>query len=195
MEVKIKKPDRRVFKTKRAIRNAFAELLSEKDIDKITIKDIADRADINRRTFYSYYSGVYQIIDEIENEICTTFEDALKEMELKKVLENPYEIFDKLNTIINSDLDFYSHLLKINVNVNLASKIIELLKSEVKASIRNQIDMDDMKLEIMIDYSVSGMISVYQNWFNSDRSKSIEDLAETISLIAFSGIKGLLEKL
>lgn len=195
MEVKIKKPDRRVFKTKRAIRNAFAELLSEKDIDKITIKDIADRADINRRTFYSYYSGVYQIIDEIENEICTTLEDALKEMELKKVLENPYEIFDKLNTIINSDLDFYSHLLKINVNVNLASKIIELLKSEVKASIRNQIDMDDMKLEIMIDYSVSGMISVYQNWFNSDRSKSIEDLAETISLIAFSGIKGLLEKL
>lgn len=195
MEVKIKKPDRRVFKTKRAIRNAFAELLSEKDIDKITIKDIADRADINRRTFYSYYSGVYQIIDEIENEICTTLEDALKEMELKKVLENPYEIFDKLNTIINSDLDFYSHLLKINVNVNLASKIIELLKSEVKASIRNQIDMDDMKLEIMIDYSVSGMIAVYQNWFNSDRSKSIEDLAETISLIAFSGIKGLLEKL
>ena len=48
------KTDLRVIKTKKAIRNAFAELLSEKDIQKITIKDIADTAVINRKTFYNY---------------------------------------------------------------------------------------------------------------------------------------------
>ena len=49
-----KKTDRRVIKTKRAIRNAFAELLSHKDINDITIKDIADTADINRKTGCNY---------------------------------------------------------------------------------------------------------------------------------------------
>ena len=34
-----KKLDRRVIKTKKAIRNAFAKLISEKDINKVTIKD------------------------------------------------------------------------------------------------------------------------------------------------------------
>lgn len=42
-----KKPDRRVAKTKKAIKTAFAKQLSEKDINSITVKDIADYADIN----------------------------------------------------------------------------------------------------------------------------------------------------
>ena len=41
--------ERRVRKTKRAIRNAFAALLAEKDVNQITVKDIAERADINRK--------------------------------------------------------------------------------------------------------------------------------------------------
>ena len=64
-----KKTDRRVLKTKRAIRNAFATLLSEKDLNAITIKDISDVADINRKTVYNYYAGIHEILDEIENEI------------------------------------------------------------------------------------------------------------------------------
>ena len=52
-----KKTDRRVLKTKRAIYNAFVELLSEKEINHITITDISKKADINRKTFYNYYSN------------------------------------------------------------------------------------------------------------------------------------------
>ena len=49
--------DRRVRRTKRAIRNAFAELLSEKPYEEITVTDITELADINRKTFYNYYAG------------------------------------------------------------------------------------------------------------------------------------------
>ena len=52
-----KKTDRRVIKTKRAIRNAFAELLSHKDINDITIKDIADTADIREPFSASYIAA------------------------------------------------------------------------------------------------------------------------------------------
>ena len=69
MENKTKSVDRRVIKTKRAIRNAFAKLMVEKDINDITIIELAEAADINRKTFYNYYSGVYQVIEDIENDI------------------------------------------------------------------------------------------------------------------------------
>ncbi len=81
--------DRRTRKTKKAIRHAFAELLTQKDINDITIRDIADLADINRKTFYNHYAGIYQIVDEIENEIVLAFESVLEDVDLKQDLKNP----------------------------------------------------------------------------------------------------------
>lgn len=188
------KTDRRIIKTKKAIRNAFAELLSEKDISEITIKNIADAADINRKTFYSYYAGVYEVIDEIENEIISAFNEALRDVDFKRDLNNPYEIFKKLTAIINSDMDFYGHLMKMNHNINLISKIIQTLKLSIKKSFSEQITIDEKTLNLLVDYAVAGMVTVYQSWFNSDRTQSIEEISKTISVITFSGINGLLTK-
>ena len=106
--------DRRTRKTKRAIRNALAELLSQKNINDITIRDIADLADINRKTFYNYYSGIHQVVDEIENEIVLAFESVLGDIDLKRDLNDPSRIFERLTAIINTDLDFYGHLLSMH---------------------------------------------------------------------------------
>lgn len=195
MEEIERKTDRRVVKTKKAIRNAFAQLLSEKDINAITIKEIADVADINRKTFYNYYNGVYQIIDEIEDEIVGSFEAALKDIDFKKCIQNPYIIFERLTAIINNDMDFYGHLLKMNANANLISKISASLKTEVKKNFSSQIEMENKRLDIMADYAISGMITVYQSWFNSDRSQSIEEISQIVSTMCFMGIAGMVETL
>lgn len=189
-----KKTDRRVVKTRKAIRNAFAELLSEKDIDEITIKDISDAADINRKTFYNYYSGVYQLIDEIEDEIVLAFESVLKDVDFKRDMGNPYRIFENLTAIINSDIDFYGYLMKMDSNANLISKIISALKNKLKSSFSSQIEIEEQKIDLIANYVVSGMLAVYQNWFNSDRSQSIEELSNDVSIMAFSGINGMLKK-
>ena len=189
-----KKTDRRVVKTRKAIRNAFAELLSEKDIDEITIKDISDAADINRKTFYNYYSGVYQLIDEIEDEIVLAFESVLKDVYFKRDMGNPYRIFENLTAIINSDIDFYGYLMKMDSNANLISKIISALKNKLKSSFSSQIEIEEQKIDLIANYVVSGMLAIYQNWFNSDRSQSIEELSNDVSIMAFSGINGMLKK-
>ena len=105
--------DPRTRKTKRAIRNAFAKLLSEKEIDEITIRDISELAEINRKTFYRYYGGIYQVVDEIENEVVSAFGSFLKDVDLKKALEEPHQIFERLTAIINTDMDFYGYLFSM----------------------------------------------------------------------------------
>lgn len=192
MKHEIKKLDRRVVKTKKAIRNAFAKLLSEKNINDITIQDIADTADINRKTFYNYYSNIYQIVDEIENEIVTAFATAIQNVDFNRDMKEPYVIFSKLTTIINSDIDFYAHLLKLDSNFSLFSKIITALKDKAKESFSSQIVIEDSKLEFMVDYIAAGMIAVYQIWFNSGRKIAIETLAEQASVMTFCGVKGML---
>ena len=93
MEPANRKSDLRVIKTKRAIHTAFAELLTEKDMDDITVTDIASRAIINRKTFYNNYRGVYELVDELENEVIRTFDTAMQEIDF---VENPYAVFMKL---------------------------------------------------------------------------------------------------
>ena len=61
-----KKTDRRTLRTRKAICDAFAELLSEKELHKITVQEIADKADVNRVTFYKHYLDVYDLYDKIE---------------------------------------------------------------------------------------------------------------------------------
>ena len=73
------KVDRRAIRTKRNITDAFTQLLAEKDFDKITVAEIAERADINRRTFYLHYEDIYALLDELENTLVTEFKVELEQ--------------------------------------------------------------------------------------------------------------------
>ncbi|MDY3290738.1 MAG: TetR/AcrR family transcriptional regulator [Sodaliphilus sp.] len=188
-----KKVDRRIAKTKKAIYRAFAELLSEKNINDITIKDIADKADINRKTFYNYYNGIYDLTGEIENSIIDSFEQVLRNTNINELLHNPYSMFEALTRIINSNLDFYQHLISIESNSNLVSKLFKSLKTRAKEVISQYTLLDDATLDIVLDFVVSGMFTVFQHWFNSSREHSIDDLAKIVATLSFNGINGLLQ--
>ncbi len=194
MENTAHKPDRRVARTKKAIKNAFAELMSEKEISEITVKDIAETADVNRKTFYNYYNSVYDIVNEIENELVLAFDSVLSNIDFKQEMQNPYGIFEKLTDIINQDFDFYSRLMKMNHNANLMQKLYVALKDRMKTSFLSQTEIEESQLNIVVNYMISGMLSVYQSWFNSDRAESIEELSKTVSIMTFSGINGFLRQ-
>ena len=186
-------PDRRVIKTKRAIKNAFAKLLSQKDINDITISDSAAEADINRKTFYNYYAGVHEVIDEIENDVVSHFDAALTEIDFKNSLNRPNLIFEKLTNIINADMDFFGYLLSMNSNVSLSSKITDMLTGKVKTLIMQYVDVDEVHVDIMLEFMISGMVAVYRRWFNSDRSEPVEEISSQIKTLAFQGLNGFLD--
>ena len=189
-----KKVDRRIAKTKRAIYSAFAELLSERDLDDITIRDIVDIADINRKTFYNYYSGIYDLLDEIENSIVQTFEEALGETDFRAAVDSPHILFENLTTIINSNLEFYGHLISMKSNASLITKIVDLLKEKTREAVIRQLPDIEKKADIILDFVFSGMLSVYQSWFLSENRPPIEFVSETVSLLCFGGINSILNK-
>lgn len=192
MEEQLQKTDRRVVRTKKAIKNAFADLMSKKELTDITVKNIAEAADVNRKTFYNYYNGVYDVVNEIENELVSAFDKVLNDIDLKQEMKNPYGIFEKLTDIINLDFDFYSRLMRMNHNAGLIQKLCIVFKDRMKLSLSAQTDIAESQLDIVVDYMISGMLSVYQSWFNSDRAESIEELSKTVSIMTFSGINGFL---
>ena len=188
-----KKPDRRVVKTKRAIYSAFAELLSERALDDITIREIVEIADINRKTFYNYYSGIHALLDEIENSIVQTFEDALGDTDFRAATKRPDIVFEKLTAIINSNVEFYGHLISQKSNASLITKIVDLLKEKTREAVVAQLPDFENKADIVLDFVFSGMLSVFQSWFLSEPRAPLESVSETVSQLCFSGINGVFD--
>ena len=187
------KIDPRTRKTKKAIRKAFAQLLTEKEFEEITVIDIAAAAEINRKTFYNYYDGVFQLVDEIENEIVRSFDSVLCRVDLLEALKKPIEILKKLNDTLDVDQEFYKFMVSIKTNVGLVSKINKTIKERTKKTVIEKHIIDDQTVETILEYAISGMISVYKNWYLSDRSQPIETLFEIIGVMYSHGIGGILE--
>ena len=95
------KEDIRIQKTRRDLRKAILDLITEKSIEKISVKEICDKAMVNRITFYKYYEDKFTLLDDTINEI----RDEIKE----KTLKNNY--------VINTFDDASSYLAEIVKNV------------------------------------------------------------------------------
>ena len=74
----LKKTDQRTRLTQYLIRKSLTELLREKPIQSISIKELCEVAGINRGTFYSHYEDIYQLLRKIEEEMLTDFQKALQ---------------------------------------------------------------------------------------------------------------------
>ena len=68
--------DRRVKYTKKIITETFLNLLKEKEINKITVSEICNIADINRATFYRYYLDTYDLLEKIEQDFILELVDV-----------------------------------------------------------------------------------------------------------------------
>lgn len=192
MDTQTQTADRRVIRTKKAIKNAFARLLTEKDLNSITISEIAAEADINRKTFYNYYSGIFEVIDEIENDIIKRVDNALTDIDFQNSLDSPYLIFEKLTGAINTEMELFSYLLEMKSNIGLAGKIVDLLKAKMKAVNRPLLDIEEFRLELMLEFMISGMVAVYKRWYHSDRSEPIENISVRMNVLMFKGLNGYL---
>lgn len=188
------KIDRRVRKSKEAIRTALVKLLKHKDIEDITVTEIAKEADVNRKTFYNNYENIYQVIEEIENDIVISFTDLLSKINLDEMLKQPLKFFETLTNIVQKDFEFYSNLVQAQRlgGFNLVLKITETLKESVKANLPKELFKDKFTMEFSIDYMITGMMEGYTEWLQNPKEISLEKLTSTMSTIMFSGLNGVL---
>ena len=172
-----KPSDRRTLKTKKAIFQAFSELLKEKELRKITVQEIVDKADISRVTFYKYYLDVYDLYDKIESELLTNI--GLITLQLS---DKPYDNFFKeiINYIYNNRATF-DMVFSPNKLRDKLSRIIEgILKKIYSEKLNIPIDSED--LAYICCYRSSGFLAVIQKWVQNGFSQSCENMVKQISI-------------
>ena len=164
------------FKTRKLIRTTFAEMLSEKkEISKISVSELAKRADINRGTFYSHYDDIYSVAEDYENELIEKFFDnsiLLSSSNFEKFMDSFFAYIKENNEnykmLCNSD-DFMFIAKRL---VTLASsKCLELCLNDKKLKRREF-------LETEINVFIDGLLFEYIKYCRGQSMTTPEQLKE-----------------
>ena len=177
--------DKRILKTKKNIRTAFFNLITEKSYEKITIKEIAQRARIDRKTVYNYYKGVDVLLEELENELIANFEKDVDEFCFETV-EDAMFAFSAFAKHLSEHMEEYSLLMKIDRHSILSDKIVAFLKGKIR-SIIDKSNVPERKINLAVEYVTAGIISSYRYWFNSDREQSLEAFTSDLARLIIGG--------
>lgn len=186
------KKDRRCRKTEKAIKLSFMILMLENDIEKITIKQITDKADISRKTFYLHFYDIYDVLETIENEIIEKLYLLLNQFDLQVIKTNPYIFLKAITDELNEDISFRKFLLSSTTSSKLLNKLKILFKNELIKIYEEDTKKNPDKLSYALTFITSGVIDTYQQWFNSDRTDNLEDLSKELSLLITEGITSVL---
>lgn len=158
--------DRRVKRTERAIQSAFFKLISEKDMNKITVKELCELADINKSTFYLHYRDIYDLAQQYKQNLAKKICDIVLEYEIKDLIAKAPEIWERVLNLYpdgettpffhNSSLDFMTEAISTQV----LDAVLQKLSDSVK-------DHDEEKLyryRIFTTFIITGFLGVLRSF-------------------------------
>lgn len=192
MNLPEKPTDRRVLRTKKNIRQAFLHLLSEKSLSQITVKELSNLADINRKTFYMYYSNIEDIFAELEDELVLKLVHVFEKELFQKEMFNSYSFFENLNRTIQEDIGLYRILNHSDLLPHLIQRAKNALIEVFFRKYNISADSDNKRYILYAEYAASGILSMYTKWFSRDFHMSLEELTRTAAEITLYGLQHLL---
>lgn len=199
MSEKVKAIDKRTVRTKMAIKEALAELLATKDIDSINVVDISQIAGISRKTFYYYYQGIWELVDEIEKEITDVLLNAITSIDFRKAIHNPSMLLAPISEFFSGSKGFYRKLIQNDHNFKIWDTILVAMKKKAKATFQNLVNINENDFNLMIEFYLDGLFGAFKTWTASEDQSEINHASALLSHLIFEGVSssilpGVLEK-
>lgn len=178
------------IRSRKMIRHAFVELALEKDLEKITVKNIVEKAEISRGTFYAHYADIYAVIEEIENETMGKLLEFLNEFKGIDLIQNPMPFLLKVAQFFDQDIEFYRMLIYTKGAPTFITKLKGVLMEKI-LSFKEKIPSIQEREEftVRVYFFVGGLASLYQDWFAGKFACSLEELTSSTSTILIQGFK------
>lgn len=166
--------------TRANLRQAFWELYATTPIEKISVRQITDRAGYNRATFYLYYHDVYELLDEIVDEVMHGVEALINERLIK---EERLDFSEHMGFILWMAQEYRPYM-----RVLLGSGANPAFEERLKSAIWPLIDrfvvpeegLSVREREVLRAYYLSGLIAAVRAWLVADDPMPIDQLIALI---------------
>lgn len=161
------KIDRRISKTKKSLKTALAELLARKSLHNISVKELTEIADIHRGTFYTHYQDIYDLFQQIENEVFEKISEELKFDPAHNYTGFFTFLFDFAEKNTTSFKVLYSTHSDSSFHNRFCSFFEEKLTDVCLADEDMTAETMPERWKYLIHYSSAGFISLLERWIQS----------------------------
>ncbi|WP_246239241.1 TetR/AcrR family transcriptional regulator [Paenibacillus anseongense] len=171
--------------TKQSLINAFMQLVSEKDFEKIRIADISQRAHVNRATFYAHFNDKYELLDYMIGDSASA---AIVEFTSGTVKFDQDSIFQ----LVLGACYFYQQP-KMKCRSSYIGLVVPQLKEKMINELKIYLDksLENMQTEIERDFYVPIFANIINEgalqWASGKVTMNQEEIARRVSLLVIGG--------
>ncbi|MCR5636356.1 MAG: TetR/AcrR family transcriptional regulator [Clostridiales bacterium] len=181
------KEDLRVIKTIEGIKSAFEALICEKDYDKITVKELCERARINKKTFYHYYETLDFLLAEMQAELSHGFIERIKD----------YSLPDDLNKV-NREFFVYASLQGLAYEKITCGGTYRTIRDEMTVKVNDESwskskkyqKLSDYEKKVLLGFINNAVLGAYREWVLTDKKIPMDEIIEITNRIVLGGVKG-----
>ncbi|MGJ7909977.1 TetR/AcrR family transcriptional regulator [Neobacillus sp. LXY-1] len=188
--------DQRVIRTKQSIKDALMELIEEKGFESITVKDITNRAKINRGTFYIHYQDKFDLMTKCQEEFMLemstiaklNFPSVVEELGHNPTGTRPLAMITLIIEFINKNRKFMKAMLGPKGDLSFATNLKNFMWNTLFHK-EHLIKKENLLVpeEYLVSYIASAHIGVIQQWLVKEGKETPEEIARILSTITVNG--------
>ena len=154
---------RSALRSKRLLREAFSQLLQEKDYNRITVTEVVNRADLNRSTFYAHYTGIEDMIRELTDEVTAGLMSILQQAFAGDFFRHPEPTLELLGSLLLENRELYRSLSI----ARQADAFIEDLRRVLTERIQKELETPlSAERAGLIAFVSGGVVALYRAWLD-----------------------------
>lgn len=181
--------DRRVRRTKARLRQAMTQLLLEKDLSSITVRELTDLADVNRGTFYTHYKDIYDMLEQIENEIFSELEELLDLHTSEIVRRNISTVLQEVFRFVGRNQNLCRVFLTRQSVDRFSRRLNQLIYRKCLEEWRELYHVVDKEApQYALEFVVSGTVGLIRTWALNGFQEQPEDVAELANRLILYGV-------
>lgn len=154
--------NRNARRTRGFIENAFLELMKEKHYTKISVREITEKADINRSTFYRHYLDTYDLLDKIEERVNGEVGEAIVKITRSDYVPGRHPFHVGVFQVLEKNREVFQILFSSNGDIDFIYKIATTMGDAMYEGWSSYYSGNIPKdLEMYVSYSTFGMLGVF----------------------------------
>lgn len=175
-----RRDDRRVRMTRRLIKDSFLTLLQQKNLAKITVKDICLGADINRATFYAHYEDVYDLLHKMEDELAENICAILK-LDNTPSLDLTVTNCQTLLEHIKAHEEFCMVIINLSGDTYFQDRILTLIGEPTIQLLEQTLHIPQEEARLYLVYQFAGYFAILREWIATSMTRPIADMARLMT--------------
>jgi AcrR family transcriptional regulator len=188
-----KSTDRRIRKTKNALKDGLIELMLEKSINDITVRELTEKVDLNRGTFYLHYKDIFDLLEKIEEELFEEFNKIMDSHSPDKLDGRPLPLLEDIFMFLKDNASMTTVLLGRNGDIAFVNKIKDIIRKNCFTSWSAFFNSENMNnFDYFYTYILSGCLGLFESWLNNGLKESPHEIAlltESFILHGFQALK------